>query len=228
MMSGVGVARGNTFFYSYTCYFLSNDSSAISPPEFAWINQTDYFLINVTGVSGSAINFETTMHRQNGSNIVGSGTIDVGSAMSSMSGYNPMGMSSYYFMSSNVGMMGKMFPYASVSPTVNDTMMMSYAGGQRLTDHLSMISNQNGMMNQSDFYFDQSTGAMVEWREQSVQTSGSLRTNSTQLMKLASSSVWDVPEFPISSIALVLVAMILVGLVSVAIVARMKKNQIKT
>ncbi len=226
MMSGVGVARGDTFFYNYTCYFLSNDSNAVSPPGFTWINQTDYFLINVTGVSESVINFETTMHMQNGSNVAGSGSIDIGSAMSSMSGYNPMGVNSYFFMSSNVGMMGKMFPYASVSPTVNDTMMMSYAGGQRLTDHLSMVANQNGMMNQSDLYFDQSTGAMVEWRQQNVQTSGSLQTNGTQLLKLTSSSVWDVPEFPISSIALVLAAMIMVGLI--VMVTRMKKNQIKT
>ncbi len=60
---------------------------------------------------------------------------------------------------------------------------------------------------------------------QSVQTRGNLLTNSTQLMKLKSSSVWDVPEFPISSIALVLVAMILAGLFVAVIAARMKKNK---
>ena len=78
-------------------------------------------------------------------------------------------------MSSNVGMMGKMFPSSSNSPTVNDTLMMSYAGGQRSTNHFSMVTNQNGMMNQSDYYFDQATGAMVEWHQNTFKIAATCR-----------------------------------------------------
>ncbi len=133
MSSGVGVSTGDTFSYTYACYFLSDNSSATLPQEFAWINQTDYFMMKVTSISGSTINFETTLHMRNGSDMVGIGAMNVGSGMSSMNGYSPIGMGSYYFISSNVGMMGRMFPSASFSPTVNDTSMMNYVRGQRLT-----------------------------------------------------------------------------------------------
>lgn len=200
MSSGVGVAKGQVFTFSYRCYFLSNDPNAVSPSEFSWINQTDYCMINVTAVSGSTVNYETTLHMQNGSSIMGVGSMNVGNGFSMMSGYTSMGMNNYYFMSSNVGMMGRMFPSASISPTVNGTLMMSYAGGQRLTNMFSMVATKNGLMNQSDYYFDQATGAMVQWHQQILQTHGSLQTNSTQMMKLTSSSVWTVPEFPPTAI----------------------------
>ena len=223
MMSRTGVARNDVFSYRYTCYFLSNDSNAVSPTAFSWINQTDFYMINVTGISGSAMTFDTTLHMLNGTNIMGIGSMNFGSGISSMSGYNPIGMNSYYFMSSNVGMMGKMFPSALNSPTINDTFMMNYAGGQRLTNHYSIVFNQNGMMNQSDFYFDQATGAMVEWHQHNVQTSGNLQANSTQIMKLTSSSLWVVPEFSIFIIPPFLCIMI-----SDALIIKMRKNQIKT
>ncbi|HUK85507.1 MAG TPA: hypothetical protein VLU95_06575 [Candidatus Acidoferrum sp.] len=55
--------------------------------------------------------------------------------------------------------------------------------------------------NSEDFYFDQATGMMTQWREETIQ-SGSVQTNSTQVMKITSSSVWVIPEFPPSTIAL--------------------------
>ena len=100
-------------------------------------------------------------------------------------------------MTRNVGMMGRMFPSASVSPTINDTSLRNYAGGQRLTNHLIKTNTtQGGMMIQSDFYFDQATGMMIEWRQQTIQNNGNLQTNSTEIMRINSSSIWVVPEFP--------------------------------
>jgi hypothetical protein len=56
---------------------------------------------------------------------------------------------------------------------------------------------------------------MVEWRQQSVQTSGSLQTNSTLMMKITSSSVWAIiPEFSPS----IVVSLLVVGTISVATV----------
>jgi hypothetical protein len=66
MNSTVGVARGEVFTYGYTCYFNSNDSTAVPPSSFSWINQTGYFKCNVTNVSGSEISLGTLMHGLNG------------------------------------------------------------------------------------------------------------------------------------------------------------------
>ena len=138
MMSTVGVAKGDVFRYSYTCYFNSNNPNAVPPASFSWINQTDYFMISVTGVSGSSVNFDTTLRGLNGSSSHGVCSMNVGTGMVSVSGYGgPGAETSFYFMARNVGMMGKMFPSSNSSPTINDTVMMSYAGGQRLTNHFA-------------------------------------------------------------------------------------------
>ena len=140
--------------------------------------------------------------------------MNVGTGMASISGYGgPIEASNFYFMARNVGMMGRMFPSSNGSPTINDTLMMSYAGGSRLTNHFSTTTSQSGMMVTSDFYFDQATGMMVEWRQQSIQTNGNLQTNSTQMMKITSSSVWAIiPEFSPS----VVVSVLVVGMISAA------------
>jgi len=198
MNSNVGVANGDVFRYSYKCNFNSNGTSAALPASFSWINQTDYFMVNVTEVNGTSINFSTNMRGLNGTNSLGVCAMNVETGTASISGYGgPTDASSFYFMARNVGMMGRMFPSSNSNPTINDTLMMTYAGGQRLTNHFSMNSIQNGMRVNSDFYFDQSTGMMVEWRQVALQT-GTLQSNITQVMKMTSSSVWVVPEFPAS------------------------------
>lgn len=223
MTSNVGVTRGDVFRYGYTCYFNSNDPNAVPPAAFSAINQTDYFMINVTGVSGSSVNFETMMRGLNGSISLGVCSMNVGTGMTSISGYSgPTQDSNFYFMARNVGMMGRMFPSAASSPTINDTVMMPYAGGSRLTNNLITSTTANGMTVNSDYYFDQATGMMVEWREENIQTNGTLQTNSTQMMKITSSSVWVIPEFPASTVLPVFI----VGTVSVLVVlgiARFKR-----
>ncbi len=197
MNSTVGVASGDVFRYSYTGYFNSNDPHAVQPSSFSWINQTDYFMVNVTGVSGSSVNFETMLRGLNSTNSIGVCSMNVGTGMASISGYGgPSGANNFYFMARNVGMMGRMFPSSDNSPTINGTIMMTYAGGQRLTNHFTTSTTQNGMTVDSDFYFDQATGMMVEWRQETLQTNGNLQINSTQMMKITSSSVWVIPEFP--------------------------------
>jgi hypothetical protein len=221
MTSTVGVASGDVFRYSYNCYFNSNDPTAVTPASFSWINQTDYFMVNVTGVSGSSISFSTMMLGVNGSSSLGVCSMNVGTGMASISGYGgPIDVSNFYFMARNVGMMGRMFPSANNSPTINGTLMMSYLSGQRLTNHFATTS-QNGTMVNSDFYFDQATGIMVEWRQQSVQTSGSLQTNSMQMMKITSSSVWAVPEFSPS----IVVPLVVVGTIFVTAMFSISKRR---
>jgi hypothetical protein len=226
MTSTVGVASGDAFRYGYTCYFNSNDPTAVPPASFSWINQTDYFMVNVTGVSGSSVSFNTMMFGLNGSSSFGMGSMNVGTGMASFSGYGgPAEASNFYFMARNVGMMGRMFPSANCSPTINGTLMMTYAGGSRLTNHFSTTTSQSGMMVNSDFYFDQATGMMVEWRQQSVQTNGNLQINSTQMMKITSSSVWAIPEFSPS----VVVSLLVVGTISATtVVTLISKHRDKT
>lgn len=224
MSSTVGVGTGDVFRYSYTCYFTSSDPHAVPPAVLTWINQTNYFMINVTGVSGSTINFNTMLLSLNGSSYFGVCSMNVGTGAPLVSGYG--GPSSFYFMARNVGMMGKMFPSASFSPTVNDTLMMGYAGGSRLTNHFVTTTENNQMMvsNSEDIYFDQVTGMMVQWRQEVIQTSDSIQTNSTQIMKMTSSSVWEIPEFPSSIIVLTFAVVVSVSALAVIKIGKFKKG----
>jgi len=224
MMSTVGVAKGDVFRYSYTCYFNSNNPNAVPPASFSSINQTDYFMISVTGVSGSSINFDTTLRGSNGSSSQGVCSMNVSTGMVSVSGYGgPGAETSFYFMGRNIGMMDKMFSSASSSPTVNETVMMSYVGGQRLTDHFDTITVLNGTTVTSDFYIDQATGTMVEWRQQTIQTSDSVLTNSTQMMKITASSIWAVPEFPTFFVPAFTVA--LFSALAVSVIIKFKRKR---
>lgn len=223
MTSTVGVSSSDVFRYGYRCYFNSNDPNAVPQASFSWINQTDYFMINVTGVSGSSVSFGTMLRGLNGSSNLGLCSMNVGTGMASISGYGgPTETSSFYFMARNVGMMGRMFPSANGSPTINDTLMMTYAGQQRLTSHFVTSTNQNGMIVNSDFYFDQATGMMVEWREETIQTNGNLQTNSTQMMKITSSSVWTIPEFSPSIVVLLLVGYTVSAATAMALIGKHK------
>jgi len=208
MMFNIGVASGDVFRYGYTGYFNSNDPHALPPAYFSFINQTDYFMINVTGVSGSSVNFDTVLRGLNGSSSLGVCSMNVGTGMTSISGYGgPASASGFYFIAPKVGMMGRMFPSSNLSPTINDTLMKSYTGGSRLTNHF--VTNENntaiGVYNNMDVYYDQATGMMVQWRQETLQTSGTFQTNSTQIMKITSSNLWVIPEFPTSTIAFVFI-----------------------
>ena len=226
MMSTVGVVSGDVFRYSYTDYFSSNDPHATPPPIFYSINQTDYFMINVTGVSGSSVNFDTMLRGLNGSSSLGVCSMNLGTGMTSISGYGgPNSASSFYFMAPNVGMMGRMFPSSTASPTINDTLMMPYAEGSRLTNHYETNRNATeiGLYNSMDIYYDQATGMMVQWRQETIQASGTVQTNSTQMMKITSSNLWVIPEFPTSNIAVVF---IVAGSVSMFVVLGIAKKWI--
>jgi hypothetical protein len=146
--------------------------------------------------------------------------MNLGTGAASISGYGgPASASGFYFMARNVGMMGRMFPSSSLSPTINDTFSMPYMGGVRLTNHFVTSTTANGMTVNSDFYFDQATGMMVQWRQETLQTNGAFQTNSTQTMKITSSNVWVIPEFPASNIFAVF---IVCGSVSAAALGTVK------
>ncbi len=223
MMPTVGVAHGDFFRYNYTSYYSSSDPHTAIPSDLTWINQTDYFMINVTGVSGASVNFETMYRGLNGSSVTGVCSMNVGTGMATISGYGgPSSASNFFFMARGVGMMGRMFPSATLSPTINDTLSMPYLGGSRLTNHY--VTNENntsiGAYNSMDIYYDQATGMMVQWRQEIIQTSGTTRTNSTQMMNITSSNVWVIPEFPTATVVPVLAA---VGVASTLVAIKITK-----
>jgi len=102
--------------------------------------------------------------------------------------------------------------------------MMTYGGMQRLANHFNTSTIQNGMMVNSDFYFDQATGMMVQWSQENIQTSSHLQTNATQMMKITESSVWTIPEFP-ASIAAPLIVLAIIPVATAAAVITKRRAE---
>jgi hypothetical protein len=92
-------------------------------------------------------------------------------------------------------------------------------------EHHTTSTTENGMKVNSDFYFDQATGMMVEWRQETIQTNSNLQTNSTQMMKITSSSVWVVPEFPSSILVSAYIAIVFASALVVVGIAKFRRTR---
>jgi hypothetical protein len=66
---------------------------------------------------------------------------------------------------------------------------------------------------------------MVQWRQETIQTIGTIQTNSTQMMNIIFSNVWEIPEFP-SDISFLIVAMSISALAVLGI-TKFKWNRAK-
>jgi hypothetical protein len=100
--------------------------------------------------------------------------------------------------------------------------MMNFPGGSRLANHFSTTTIQNGETVNSDFYFDQVTGMMVEWRQEAIQTDSNILTNSTQMMQITQSSVWAIPEFPLFTGLIVFVFAVSISVIAVLKIGKFK------
>ena len=66
---------------------------------------------------------------------------------------------------------------------------------------------------------------MVQWRQETFQTSGTIQTNSTQMMKINASNVWVIPEF-LFDVSFLIVAMFASALAGLGI-TKFKRNRAK-
>ena len=105
------------------------------------------------------------------------------------------------------------FVYPS-SLTIEETVLRTYEGESRETNHFSIVSNDGY---REDFYFDRVTGVLVE----DTYTSALIPPNASYgvffpwiqgyTLIIKSSSLWVVPEFPSSIVLPSLVVITLAG-----------------
>lgn len=208
--TAVGVSQGNVFEYDMVSHWSSLLYSTV-PAELVEMNQTQWIRATVTGVSGSVISTRVTTHYKNGTEVSSDGSCDVETGESS--GGPP-------FIGANLGKGSLVNPSASEKWYINETVARSYRDGSREANHLNLQYSENssdiGLFTRSyDYYFDKSTGVLVEYSSE-VSYSGS--TSVTQ-SRVVSSSVWVIPEFP--SFILVPLFIVMTLLVAVAVRRRL-------
>jgi len=180
----VGVVASNTFTYGVTASWSSNDPSASPPTSWQNVNETQWMQVAVDEVSGTNITGETITHYVNGTETIRDGWVDL---------YSGTGSLAFFIISANL-VKGDWI-YLLATATVTDIVPRTYSGGARNTDYLSLNSSSGTQTVYGDFYWDEPTGALVEFLQKTVTQNGAYTTTSTTHYQITGSNVWTVPEF---------------------------------
>ena len=186
----VGVSPGDMFEYNMYSVW-SSDFSNTPPAELVELNRTEWVRVTVTEISGSKINVHVTTHYRNGTEAEVDGFSDIDTGETTPSEVPP-------FISANLDSFDAINPSAPDPYYVNATLVRDYANSQRETNLLrfeetSVSSEVGEYTRNSDYYFDKNTGVLVEYLFEFSYTG----LSSMRYVKLVSSNVWVIPEFPV-------------------------------
>lgn len=196
----VGVSVGDTLAYNCTMLGTHNESMTWEP----WMlerNQSRWE-ITVTEIASSRVTFELHIFLANGTEEnFPSLYVDLYSGGSNGPNY-------MFVIAANLNVNEEVYA-GGTNFIVNETIMRNYAGGQRATNHINFVS----ALDYRDAYNDKTTGALVEFTATYLDLAGTFN------LKLISSSLWNVPEFPSAAILSIIA---LAGLCFTALLKRTK------
>ena len=210
----VGVSVGDWFKYGdITVNWSSNDPNAtFPPPGYEWmemINETEWIKMTVENVSGTNITLPTLYHYKNGTEEASGGYVDIDTGDGENVTLN--------IISANLDANDTVYASGYLSTwKINETIVRTYPDGVRNTNHLNMTSEQSWTSNETEYYFyhstnfywDKSTGIIVEESFEDINQVGELLTTWSLLIRITESNVWVVPEFPTwTSILLILIVL---------------------
>jgi len=184
--SVVGVSQGNIFEYDIVSQAYS-DFTDVIPANLIELNQTEWIRITITEVSGSLITNQVTTHYQNGTETNSDSTCNIETG--DLKGEGPP------FIGANLAKNDLVNPAASEPYYINETTTRNYEDGSRETNHLRLESTEvtepvGEVTYIYDYYFDKSTGVLVEYNSKFSYTG----LESTTRSKLLASNVWLVGE----------------------------------
>jgi hypothetical protein len=206
-----GVSKGETFDYSYNLIWTSTDTSATPPSDLVEYNNTQKIEFKVTEVSGSKISVDFIRLFNNGTQTVQSGSIDVESGTTTV----PYG---FLIVGANLIKDQKVYPTGG-HQVITDTVMHSYASGQRETNVMSGGDSSE----KTTIDFDKIKGVAIDYSYEIRENSGDYTTVSTESLTNTNSDVWaEIPEFP----SFAVLALLLIS-IPIVLVAYKKKGAVK-
>lgn len=189
----VGVNVGDTFKYSVSVTWSSNDPTATPSQELIDENGSQMQFV-VTAISGTNVTLELTELFKNGTQIPVGGWVDVDTGDSNsiftfdLISANLVAGDSIYSSSGSYGAI-----------TINETVAKTYPNGvARDTNHFIMTvpSLGEGLSVEMNYYWDKSTGILVELSTNEVNQTAQYTTTTSMDEQIISSTIWTVPEFP--------------------------------
>lgn len=190
----VGVEAGETFTYQLTGDSVVFDSNAVIPAYLSEYNETSYYEVIITGVSGYTVSFNTIWEFQNGTSIQNANWIDLKTGDYNNGGYF------WAIFPANLKTNDRLYPEENNTLlVVNSTGTQSFSSGNRITNYWSIekefnnINDPTGsttMVNVIDVYFDKLTG-MPDYID-SASDYNNPNYNIIITWQLTNSTVWGV------------------------------------
>jgi len=187
-----GVTKGDVFTYNVMGIVNTKDPDAEIPAQILDLNNTDWYRVTVTDVSGPDVSIDTVQHFKNGTEIAGTGTVNVETGINSpVNGF-------WTIFAANLRKNDRIRPNGPERSTVNATLDRDYGVGvTRETNALSIITqyydSENPDITYTEYgntYFDRQTGMLVELRYISVYTDPQVTL--TLLWKIRDTNRWAV------------------------------------
>ncbi len=184
-----GVVAGNTFTYDLKSFATVNEDNVTLPQGASEYNNTEWYKVTITSVSGPTVSFNTTWHFVNGTEIENTGYVNV------LTGEDNKVFWAIYPANLTVNQL--VSPQGTDGNYVNETDTRSYTNGDRVT---CIITLQNEFPDASNparvyddylyIYFDKITGMLVELKD--IQLYNSPEVILTYDWVLIDSNVWTV------------------------------------
>lgn len=205
-----GVSKGQTFDYSYSIIWTSNDPSAVPSAESIEYNNTQQIQFKITDVSGSIVSLDFFRYFKNGTVASQSGTVNLESGTTTV----PYG---FLIIGANLNKEQKVYPTGG-HQVITDTVMRSYTSGQRETNVISGEDSEE----KTTTYFDKTTGVAVDYTYDIYSHDGDYLTTSTERMINTNSDAWTtIPEYSMFAIVILLI------FATLAILALVKRRQFR-
>jgi len=189
----VGVHIGDTFTYKLTGSSVLFSADAVTPDYLSIYNDTDYYTLTITGISGTQVSLNTIWKLINGTQFASSQSIDIANGNTT----DKNGFWALY--PSNLNVNDLLSPKGFDQLTVNATDNKSYANSTRATNFWQIdheFTDQNdptGNTRRDEYdgvYFDRQTGMLVTLTNR--QSYSNPIYNIIITWELTSSNVWAV------------------------------------
>lgn len=193
----LGVSEGDQFTYrDITFEWECDHPNQTIPSSFKALNRTEYFTIYVETVSGTNVTCELTQHFLNGTEETERGYINVETG-----DYGNITFLPPPFTSKDLEINDTLYTLESYAEVkINETLTRTYADGERETNHVNMTAecsreDRYEALN-ADYYYDKSTGALVEVSEEYILQSGGYTLNYAYSIGIVQSYTWT-SSFPL-------------------------------
>ncbi|MGE5533492.1 MAG: hypothetical protein ACM3UN_04005 [Bacillota bacterium] len=188
-----GVHVGDSFTYSITGILTLQSTEATATPGFEQYNQTDYYKVTITGVTGENVTFDTQWRFLNGT------AVDTSQSINLSNGQESVQNGFWAMYSSNLKKGDLLRPTGFDKQIVNETAPQQYADSTRERNFWFIESQFEDTRDPThstlmdvfnQIYFDKQTG-MLDTLNSISYYNNPLKTEAI-IWKLVSCTVWDV------------------------------------